>query len=130
VRRGEGAYFHRIIRIVDEVISTTLRGMSANFHFTRPPPSLQQHHQPTYTTPSPLLPPTKSAPSDAVAHLVGATPAKSPQTKGLGFNPHHDQKDRKKLKGRAKKKRQKKRVKKKKKSGKAVLKARQKNNHK
>jgi hypothetical protein len=48
-----------------------------------------------------------------VAHLVGATPAKSPQTKGLGFNPHHDQKDRKKLKGRAKKKRQKKRVKKK-----------------
>jgi hypothetical protein len=46
-----------------------------------------------------------------VAHLVGATPAKSPQTKGLGFNPHHDQKDRKKLKGRAKKKRQEKKEK-------------------
>jgi hypothetical protein len=103
--------------------------MFANFHFTYPSPSLQQHQQSTYTTPSPLLPPTKLAPSDAVAHLVGATPAKSPQTKGLGFNPHQDQKDRKKSKGRAKKKRQKKRVKKKK-SGKAVLKARQKNNHK
>jgi hypothetical protein len=34
-----------------------------------------------------------------------------PQTKGLGFNPHHDQKDRKKLKGRAKKKRQEKKEK-------------------
>jgi hypothetical protein len=48
-----------------------------------------------------------------VAHLVGANPAKSlsPHTKGLGFNPHQGQKDRKKLKGGAKKKRQKKREK-------------------
>jgi hypothetical protein len=63
-----------------------------------------------------------------VAHLVGATPAKSPQTKGLGFNPHQDQKDRKKIKGRAKKKRQVKS--KKKKAEKPSYKARQKNNHK
>ena len=44
------------------------------------------------------LSPTKSPPPDAVALLVGANPAKSPspQSKGPGFNPQQDQKDRKK----------------------------------
>jgi hypothetical protein len=100
MRREERAYIHRIthvfVLLMEQYQNIQGHTQRPSLHFSL---TITQITTATYIhhAVAPLSP-TKSAPPDAVARLVGANPAKSssPQSKGPGFNSQQDQKDRKK----------------------------------